>query len=189
MQARRKLTVQDRPFRFRMNFPTRHPLYGGGSIAEADVILGLEDPDFWHATHAQPPVNRMGTETRSLTKQGARLITIFSADAAKWLGSAAWWSDHDTGLFGIQVAFGFACCPFAAYMVHAAAQGSRDRLCSVTRDSDNEPWGTPERGAGRGSSTLSWRRSSTPSKQLSAARVLRNTYLVFTLPLVTRSPR
>ncbi len=72
--------VQDRPFRFRMNFPTRHPLYGGGSIAEADVILGLEDSDFWHATHSQTPVNRMGMETRSITKPGAKLITISSIE-------------------------------------------------------------------------------------------------------------
>lgn len=72
--------VQDRPFRFRMNFPTRHPLYGGGSIAGADVVLGLEDPDFWYATHAQTPVNRMGMETRPITRQGAKLITISSID-------------------------------------------------------------------------------------------------------------
>src|SRR5207245_980002 len=48
--------VQDR--RFRMNFPSRHPLYGGGDIAAADVILGLELADFWHVTHPQTPVNR-----------------------------------------------------------------------------------------------------------------------------------
>ena len=47
-----------------MNFPTRHPLYGAGSIADADVVLGLEVSDFWNATHAQTPVNRMGMETR-----------------------------------------------------------------------------------------------------------------------------
>ena len=34
--------VQDR--RFRMNFPSSHPLYGGGSIAQADVILGSRSP-------------------------------------------------------------------------------------------------------------------------------------------------
>ena len=72
--------VQDRPFRFRMNFPTRHPLYGGGSLTDADVILGLEVPDFWNATHAQTPVNRMGMEARPTTTSGARLITISSAD-------------------------------------------------------------------------------------------------------------
>src|SRR5262249_21701547 len=36
--------VHDRPFRLRMNFPTRHPLYGAGNLADADVILGLEVP-------------------------------------------------------------------------------------------------------------------------------------------------
>ena len=72
--------VNDRPFRFRMNFPTRHPLYGAGNIAEADVVLGLEVPDFWNATHAQTPVNRTGMEARATTKAGAKLITISSSD-------------------------------------------------------------------------------------------------------------
>ena len=72
--------VHDRPFRFRMNFPTRHPLYGVGSIADGDVVLGLEVSDFWQATHAQTPVNRTGMESRPTTKSGAKLITISSAD-------------------------------------------------------------------------------------------------------------
>jgi acetolactate synthase I/II/III large subunit len=72
--------VNDRPFRFRMNFPTRHPLYGGGNIAEADVVLGLEVSDFWNATHAQTPVNRTGMEARATTKPGAKLVTISSSD-------------------------------------------------------------------------------------------------------------
>ena len=72
--------VLDRPFRFRMNFPTRHSLYGGGSVEDADVILGLEVPDFWSVTHSQTPVNRMGMESRSITKPGAKLITISSLD-------------------------------------------------------------------------------------------------------------
>jgi acetolactate synthase I/II/III large subunit len=72
--------VQDRPFRFRMNFPTRHPLYGVGSIANADVVLGLEDDDFWQATHAQTALNRTGMESRAITKPGAKLITISSTD-------------------------------------------------------------------------------------------------------------
>src|SRR6266853_2786420 len=41
--------VQDR--HFRMNFPSRHPLVGG-SIPNADAILGLEVQDFWMATTA-----------------------------------------------------------------------------------------------------------------------------------------
>lgn len=73
--------VQDR--RFRMNFPSSHPLYGGGNIATADVILALEVPDFWNSTHSQTPVNKMGMESRSITKPGAKLITIYSGDLAE----------------------------------------------------------------------------------------------------------
>ena len=63
----------------RMNFPTRHPLFGGGSIAQADLILGLEVPDFFLVTHTQTPVNKMGMETKSITKPGAKLVTISSS--------------------------------------------------------------------------------------------------------------
>jgi acetolactate synthase I/II/III large subunit len=70
--------VQDR--RFRMNFPTRHPLYGSGNIADADVILGLDVPDLWYATHSMTPVNKLGMDSRATTKAGAKLIHIFSGD-------------------------------------------------------------------------------------------------------------
>ena len=70
--------VQDR--RFRMNFPTRHPLFGGGSVAEADVILALEVPDLWNATHSMTPVNKFGMETKPTTKAGSKLIHIFAGD-------------------------------------------------------------------------------------------------------------
>jgi acetolactate synthase I/II/III large subunit len=70
--------VMDR--RQRMNFPTRHPLYGTGSLAAADVVLALEVPDLWNVTHAQTPLNRMGMESRPLTKDGAKIITISSMD-------------------------------------------------------------------------------------------------------------
>jgi thiamine pyrophosphate-dependent acetolactate synthase large subunit-like protein len=40
----------------------------------------LEVPDFWHATHRQTPVNRMGMVSRPATKPGAKLITISAAD-------------------------------------------------------------------------------------------------------------
>jgi acetolactate synthase I/II/III large subunit len=73
--------VQDK--RFRMNFPSSHPLYGGGSLATADVIMALEVPDFWMSTHAMTPVNKMGMESRSITKPGAKLITIYSGDLAE----------------------------------------------------------------------------------------------------------
>jgi acetolactate synthase-1/2/3 large subunit len=72
--------VLDRPFRFRMNFPTRHPLYGTGNVEDADLVLGLELPDFWSVTHSQTPINRMGMQSRSITKPGAKLITISSLD-------------------------------------------------------------------------------------------------------------
>jgi thiamine pyrophosphate-dependent acetolactate synthase large subunit-like protein len=66
--------------KFRMNFPTRHPLFNTGSVATADVVLGLEVPDFWNATHAQTPINRMGMTSRPTTKSGAKLITITAGD-------------------------------------------------------------------------------------------------------------
>jgi thiamine pyrophosphate-dependent acetolactate synthase large subunit-like protein len=69
--------VQDR--HFRMNFPSLHPL-NGGNIATADVVLGLEVQDFWMATHSMTPVNRMGMESKPITKPGAKLITIYSGD-------------------------------------------------------------------------------------------------------------
>jgi thiamine pyrophosphate-dependent acetolactate synthase large subunit-like protein len=70
--------VQDR--RFRMNFPTRHPLFGGGNIADADVILALEVPDLWNATNSMTPINRFGMETKRLTKPNSKLIHIFAGD-------------------------------------------------------------------------------------------------------------
>ena len=65
---------------FRMNFPTAHPLYGAGSIASADVLLGLEVPDMWQNTHTQTPVNKMGMESKRITKPGAKVITIYAGD-------------------------------------------------------------------------------------------------------------
>ena len=70
--------VSDR--RMRMNFPTRHPLYDTGTIATADVILALEVPDLFHVTHGLTPINRMGMESRPLTKAGAKIISISSLD-------------------------------------------------------------------------------------------------------------
>ena len=66
--------------KFRMNFPSRHPLFNVGSVTTADVVLGLEVPDFWNATHAQTPINRMGMTSRPTTKPGAKLITITAGD-------------------------------------------------------------------------------------------------------------
>src|SRR5580700_1723332 len=64
----------------RMNFPTAHPLYGGGSVGSADGVLGLELPDLWQVTHTQTPVNRFGMESKRITKPGAKVITIFAGD-------------------------------------------------------------------------------------------------------------
>jgi acetolactate synthase-1/2/3 large subunit len=66
--------------RMRMSFPTHHPLYGSGSIGSADLVLGLEVPDFFQQTHSQTPVNKMGMDARPTTKPGAKLITISSLD-------------------------------------------------------------------------------------------------------------
>jgi acetolactate synthase-1/2/3 large subunit len=65
---------------FRMNFPTSHPLYGAGTIGSADVVLGLEVPDMWQATHKQTPVNKLGMQSQRITKPGAKVITIFAGD-------------------------------------------------------------------------------------------------------------
>src|SRR5262245_16499845 len=66
--------------RMRMNFPTRHPLYGTGSLGQSDVLLALEVPDLWTVTHSQTPVNRMGMESRPLTKAGAKVFSISSLE-------------------------------------------------------------------------------------------------------------
>jgi acetolactate synthase I/II/III large subunit len=70
--------ISDR--RLRMNFPTRHALYNSGSIANADLVLGLEVPDFWFTTHAMTPINRLGMENHSIVKPGTKLATITSTD-------------------------------------------------------------------------------------------------------------
>lgn len=66
----------------RMNFPTRHPLNqterGGAVIGEADVILGLELTDFYGIVNAY--YGDVYPRTRSLTKPGAKLISINSND-------------------------------------------------------------------------------------------------------------
>ena len=66
--------------RFRMNFPSAHPLYGAATVGEADAILALEVPDFWNTTHSMTPVTKMGMEVKSITRPGAKLITITSTD-------------------------------------------------------------------------------------------------------------
>lgn len=81
LQAR----VQDQ--RFRMNFPTSHPLYGNPgvlpmspNVTDADVVLGLEAQDVWNFTHKMTPINRFGMESQSVMKPGAKIITISAVD-------------------------------------------------------------------------------------------------------------
>jgi acetolactate synthase-1/2/3 large subunit len=66
----------------RMNFPSRHPLdqseRGAAVVGEADVILGLEMVDFWGAVNAFR--DQLFRSSRSLTKPGAKLISISSGD-------------------------------------------------------------------------------------------------------------
>jgi acetolactate synthase I/II/III large subunit len=63
--------------RLRMNFPSAHPLYAGNfNISNADMVLGLEVQDFWGLTHQQTPLNRLGMESRSIAKPGAKLVSI-----------------------------------------------------------------------------------------------------------------
>jgi thiamine pyrophosphate-dependent acetolactate synthase large subunit-like protein len=67
-------------FTLRMNFPSRHPLKGAGIVANADLVVGLEVPDFFQLTHALTPINRFGMEARPTTKPGAKLVTISASD-------------------------------------------------------------------------------------------------------------
>ena len=70
--------VQDgKQFVQRMNFPSRHPLRGG-NVAEADLVLGLEMPDFFQQIHTLTPINRLGMESRRQTRPGTKIVTISS---------------------------------------------------------------------------------------------------------------
>jgi thiamine pyrophosphate-dependent acetolactate synthase large subunit-like protein len=69
--------VRDPAFVQRMNFPSRHRLRGG-DVSKADLIVGLEVPDFYQQVNAVTPNNRMGMSTRRLTKPGAKIATISS---------------------------------------------------------------------------------------------------------------
>jgi thiamine pyrophosphate-dependent acetolactate synthase large subunit-like protein len=67
-----------RQFLMRMNFPTRHPLFNSGNVAQADLVVGLECPDFYLQVNNLTPVNRMGMQSRRATKAGAKIATISS---------------------------------------------------------------------------------------------------------------
>ena len=66
--------------KLRMNFPTRHPLSDAGKVNSADVVLALETTDLWDMAHKQTPLNRVGMESESTLKPGAKLISISSLD-------------------------------------------------------------------------------------------------------------
>ena len=70
-----------------MNFPSSHPLYADPgvlpltpSVADADVILGLEVQDLYAITHQMTPINRFGMESRPTTKPGAKIITVSAVE-------------------------------------------------------------------------------------------------------------
>ena len=68
--------------RNRMNFPSKHPLYGAGSLASADLILGLEVQDFYGLNHRGTPANRqvLGSAYRLTGNPKAKLISISALD-------------------------------------------------------------------------------------------------------------
>ena len=66
----------------RMNFPSRHPLnqtqQAAATIANADVVLGLEVADFWATVNAMR--DQLHRTDRRLPKASAKLITITTSD-------------------------------------------------------------------------------------------------------------
>ena len=60
------------------NFPSRHPLGGGGNVRTADVILGLQMDDFWGTVHNYR--DQQERSYTSITKAGTKLISISSWD-------------------------------------------------------------------------------------------------------------
>lgn len=61
-------------------FPTRHPLSqaGGALVRNADLIVGLDVPDFWGTVNNYR--DQLIRSSRQLTKQNAKLVTISSGD-------------------------------------------------------------------------------------------------------------
>src|SRR5437667_3272807 len=66
----------------RMNFPSRHPLnqsgQNRGTLAAADVILGLELADFWGTVNSFR--DQLTRSTRPIAKNNARLVSITAGD-------------------------------------------------------------------------------------------------------------
>ena len=68
--------------RNRMNFPSKHPLYGAGNVAQADLILGLEVQDFYGLNHRGTPANRqvLGSAYRRTGNPNVKLVSISALD-------------------------------------------------------------------------------------------------------------
>jgi acetolactate synthase-1/2/3 large subunit len=66
----------------RMNFPSRHPLNqterSRPVIAEADVILGLETPNFWGAVNSYS--DQLQRSSAPIARKDAKLISITASD-------------------------------------------------------------------------------------------------------------
>ena len=60
------------------NIPNRHPLAGGGSVANADVILGLQVDDLWGSLHSF--YDQQERPYRSLIKPGTKVLSISAND-------------------------------------------------------------------------------------------------------------
>lgn len=60
------------------NIPNRHPLAGGGSVANADVILGLQVDDLWGSLHSF--YDQQERSYRSLIKPGTKVLSISAND-------------------------------------------------------------------------------------------------------------
>jgi acetolactate synthase-1/2/3 large subunit len=74
--------VQDMRFPMRMNFPNRHPLKLplGTPVGDADLIVGLEHPEFYVHLVGSTPVNRLGMAERRLYQPGAKIATINASE-------------------------------------------------------------------------------------------------------------
>src|SRR5205085_6814058 len=60
------------------NMPSRHPLSGGGSIANADVILGLQVEDLWGTLNTF--LDQQERSHRSIIKPTAKVVSISAND-------------------------------------------------------------------------------------------------------------
>ena len=60
------------------NMPNRHPLSGGGSVANADVILGLQVEDLWGTLNSFR--DQQERSHRSIIKPTAKVVSITAND-------------------------------------------------------------------------------------------------------------